>query len=132
MPVASAICLPFGDHASARGCAYAGEIHCTVPRSASTTSTLPSAVTYASRCRAPLAGFQTGATRAAAGSPSMPASPVPSPATTRRTPPVRYAMRVSVRVPPQRGKRIRGRASVQWMRPFGSSAASSFVVAATT
>ena len=41
-------------------------------------------------------------------------------------------MRVSVRVPPQRGNLICGRDSVQWTAPVGVTAASSFVPAATT
>ena len=58
---------------------------------------------------------------------------MPSPATTCSRSVVRYAMRVSARVPPQRGKPIAGRASCQCTRPVaGSIVASSLPVAATT
>ena len=66
-------------------------------------------VAYASTWRGP--GRQAGATRAAVGSPPASTSPVPSPATMCSRPPLRYAIRVSVALPPQRGNRTCGRAS---------------------
>ena len=57
---------------------------------------------------------------------------MPSPPTTRNAPREKYAIRVSVLVPPQRGRRTFGRASDQRTVPPGVRATSSFARVATT
>ena len=100
----------------------------TRPVSASTTTVRPDRSVYASRNPSP--GSQAGATAATFRRSRR--SSVPSPATTRSDVPLRYAIRVSMRSPAQRGKRTFGRASDQRTSPSGSSAASSFARATTT
>ena len=82
-----------------------------------TMRTDPSRRPYASTCAGP--GRHTGASAAACRSSRW--SPFPSPPTTRSSLPDRYAIRVSVRVPPQRGKPTSGRASDQRTSPPGSA-----------
>ena len=123
--VTATSCFPSGDHASSR----APRAACTAStafESTSTTVTPPRGVAYARMCRS---GCHAGATCAARASST---SPVPSPATTRRPPALRYAIRVSARVPPQRGNRTPGRESVQRTVPRAGSTAASVSPLATT
>ncbi len=82
---------------------------------------------YATVCSRP--GSHAAGTSSACASISR--SPEPSPATTRRPLAAKYAIRVSVRVPSQRGDETSRRGNVQRTSPSSSSAMSAFRVVAT-
>ena len=101
--VTSRSALPSGDHTSERGFAY---------RATTATRRGAGRARRARRTRA-AAGRPAARPERRAPRPASAASPVPSPATTRSCAPLRYATRVSVREPPQRGNATFGRASDQ-------------------